>query len=141
LRVGLPVVIHCRRAFPEVLEVLDREARGPWRGVFHCFSGGEPEARAVLERGFHIGLGGMVTYAPERWRPVLRALPLDRILLETDAPYLSPAPGRGRRCEPAHLFETARAIAPLLDLDPAELERVTDENARALFGWGVPAGV
>jgi TatD DNase family protein len=131
---GLPLVIHCRRAFTEVCSILDAEGRGPWRGVFHCFSGGLPEARAVIGRGFHVGLGGLVTYDPERWLPVLRALPAERILLETDAPYLSPAPDRNRRNEPACLFETAREIARLLEIDPGELERLADENARSLFG-------
>ena len=134
LETGLPVVIHCRHAFEDVFRILDREARGPWRGVFHCFSGGRAEAEAAIARGFHIGLGGVVTYDPERWRPVVRALPAERILLETDAPYLSPAPDRHRRNEPALVFETARLLADLLEIDPAELERTADANARLLFG-------
>jgi TatD DNase family protein len=131
---GLPIVIHCREAFDEILRILDREARGPWRGVFHCFSGDLDEARAVTGRGFHVGLGGAVTYDPVRWRPLVRALPRERILLETDAPYLSPAPERRPRNEPALLFETARFIAGLLEIDPDQLERTADANARALFG-------
>jgi TatD DNase family protein len=131
---GLPLVIHCRDAFPEVFGVLDREASGPWRGVFHCFSGGIAEAREATDRGFHLGLGGMVTYAPERWGPVVRSLPADRILLETDSPYLRPAPDRHGRNEPAFVYETARLVAGLRGIDVAELERETDANARALFG-------
>jgi TatD DNase family protein len=131
---GLPLVIHCRSAFPDVLRVLDREARGPWRGVFHCFSGGPAEARAVTERGFHLGLGGMITYAPERWEPVVRALPAERILFETDCPYLRPAPDRRGRNEPAFLYRTAELVARLRGVDPTEMERTADANARALFG-------
>ncbi len=131
---GLPLVIHCRNAFPEVFRVLDRAAQTPWRGVFHCFSGGIAEAREVTDRGFHLGLGGMVTYAPERWGPVVRALPGNRILLETDSPYLRPAPDRHGRNEPAFVYETAGLIARLRGIDAADLERTCDANARELFG-------
>ena len=131
----LPLVIHCREAFPELFSILDREGRGV-RGVFHCFSGGVEEARGVTGRGFRVGLGGAVTYAPERWRPVLGALPREAIMLETDAPYLRPDPERRRRNEPACLFTTADLVARLLELGPAQLEALADQNARDLFGIG-----
>ncbi len=136
---GLPLVIHCREAFQEVFSILDREGRGEVRGVFHCFSGDLTAARQVLARGFAVGLGGAVTYAPERWRPLLRSLPLESLLLETDCPYLRPAPDRGGRNEPALVFHTAQVVAELLGIDPGELERIADRNAAELFGFSVTA--
>jgi len=134
----IPLVVHCREAFDELLPVLDREGRRLVRGVFHCFSGDLTQAQRVTGRGFCVGLGGAITYAPERWRPVLRVLPREAILLETDAPYLRPAPDRHGRNEPAFVFATAALIASLLEMEPAELERLADRNARRLFG--IPEG-
>jgi TatD DNase family protein len=131
---GLPVVIHCREAFEALLPLLAREGGGQLRGVFHCFSGGLAEARAVTGRGFFVGLGGAVTYALERWRPVLAALPRESILLETDAPYLRPAPDRRGRNEPALLVRTAETLALELGLSVGALADLTDANARRLFG-------
>ncbi|MBM3316306.1 MAG: TatD family hydrolase [Candidatus Eisenbacteria bacterium] len=133
----LPLVLHCREAFPELLRLLDLEGRGAVRGVFHCFSGGAGEAREIAARGFHMGFGGGVTYAPERWRPVLAAVPAGRLLLETDAPFLRPAPDRRGRNEPAFLFRTAAAIARLLGLSEEETEARADANAADLFGPSV----
>lgn len=132
----LPLVIHCREAFAELLPVLDREGRGAVKGVFHCFTGSAPEAHEVLSRGFLIGLGGAVTYGPQKWKPILAAIPLDAILLETDCPYLRPAPDRRGRNEPGFLFRTTEVIADLLGIAPGALERQADANARALFGLG-----
>lgn len=131
----LPLVIHCRQAFDELLPILDREGRGAVKGVFHCFTGTAAEAREVLARGFLVGLGGAVTYAPAKWKPILATIPLDALLLETDCPYLTPAPDRRGRNEPGFLFRTAEVIAELLEITPAALERQADANARALFGW------
>jgi len=131
---GLPLVIHCREAFDELLAVLAAEGASGVRGVFHCFSGGLAEAEAVIGRGFLVGLGGAVTYAPERWRPLLAALPREAILLETDAPFLRPAPDRRGRNEPALLLRTAEALAPELGMSVAELASQADANARGLFG-------
>jgi TatD DNase family protein len=135
---GLPLVIHCREAFPPLLELLDREGRGEVTGVFHCFSGGLEEARAVIRRGFRLGLGGAVTYALERWEAVLAQIPHEAILLETDCPYLQPDPQRHARNEPAQLFTIAAAIAPLLGLDARALEDQADRNAVGLFRLTLP---
>ena len=136
---GLPLVVHCRAAFDEVFAILDRAGRAGVRGVFHCFSGGAAEAREVIARGFRIGLGGAVTYAPDRWRPLLREVPLAAVLLETDCPYLKPAPDRGGRCEPAHVLRTAEVVAALMDIPTGELIRSADRNAEELFGVCFPA--
>ncbi|MCK4413621.1 MAG: TatD family hydrolase [Candidatus Eisenbacteria sp.] len=135
---GLPLVIHCREAFDELIPLLAREGGAAIRGVFHCFSGGVAEAQAVTARGFLVGLGGAVTYAPERWRPVLAALPREAILLETDAPFLRPAPDRRGRNEPALLLRTAEAIAPDLGMTCSELVALADANARRFFGLSAP---
>lgn len=137
--IGLPLVIHCRAAFEEVFAILDHEGRGRVRGVFHCFSGGAEEAREVLARGFRIGLGGAVTYAPDRWRPILREVPLAAVLLETDCPYLKPEPDRKGRCEPAHVLRTAEVVAALMEITVAGLIAAADDNAEALFGVRFPA--
>lgn len=131
---GLPLVLHCREAFEPLLRLLDREGQGRVRGVFHCFSGGAAEAREVTARGFYLGLGGSVTYAPERWGEILSSVPADRLLLETDAPFLRPPPERRLRNEPACVYLTAMVVARLLGLETSELERRTDRNARGLFG-------
>jgi len=132
---GMPLVVHCREAFGEVFAILDREGRGKTSGVFHCFSGTQAEAREVLARGLAIGLGGAVTYAPERWKPIIRALPAASILLETDCPYLRPAPDRHGRNEPALVFRTAEVVAEMRGVDVQSLEHLADANATRLFGF------
>ncbi len=136
---GLPLVIHCRAAFAEVFAILDREGRGQVCGVFHCFSGDLAAAREVIARGFRLGLAGTVTYAPARWGPLLRELPLEALLLETDCPYLKPAPDRGGRNEPAWVLRTAEVVASLLGLAADELIRAADRAAEELFAVQFPA--
>lgn len=130
---GLPLVIHCREAFADLLPILDAEGRGQVRGVFHCFTGNAADAAEVTARGFYIGLAGGVTYDPDRWRPIVRGLPREAILLETDAPFLKPAPQRRGRNEPAFVYDTARLVAELLGVTAAEIERIADRNAMRLF--------
>ncbi len=131
---GLPLVLHCRSTFPEVFAALDEEGGGEVGGVFHCFSGGLPELKEVVARGFYVGLGGAVTYSPDRWARILPHLPLDRLLFETDCPYLRPAPDRKGRNEPAMVFLVAEQVAEMLGRPAIELERLADENADRLFG-------
>ncbi|MBD3237354.1 MAG: YchF/TatD family DNA exonuclease [Candidatus Eisenbacteria bacterium] len=135
---GLPLVIHCREAFGDLLPILDAEGRGQVRGVFHCFTGDARDAAAVIDRGFAIGLAGGVTYDPKRWRMILRDVPHEALLLETDAPFLKPAPQRRGRNEPAHVYETARVVARLIGVTVRELERITDRNAVRLFRLPLP---
>ncbi len=130
---SLPIVIHCREAMADTLAVLD--AHGPRHaGVFHCFAGDADEARAVVARGFHVSFTGPITYPKgEDRRAAARAVPLDRLLVETDCPYLSPIPHRGKRNEPAFVVHTARALAQVHGLTEEELSRVTRANTLALF--------
>ncbi len=130
---GKPVVIHCREAHGDVIAILRPHA--PLRGVIHCFSGGPGEAETYLSLGFHISLAGPVTYPKsENLREVARHVPLDRLLVETDAPFLAPQERRGKRNEPAWVRFTAEKIAALRGLTPEEFAEATSRNAKELFG-------
>lgn len=130
---GKPIVIHCREAFDDVVKILSEEGARDAGGVFHAFSGGEEEARAVLDLGFYIGIGGPVTYRNSRIPAVAARLPSGAILLETDCPYLPPAPHRGERNEPAHVRLVAERLADALGVGIEDIERSTLANYRRLF--------
>jgi TatD DNase family protein len=131
----LPVVVHARQAEGEVLDLLQREGGGRLRGVFHCYTGDVPTARRVLDLGFHVGIGGIVTFPRgENVREIARFAPLDRVLVETDSPFLAPVPFRGKRNEPAWVAHVARTLGDLLDLAPEAVAEQTSRNFTALFG-------
>ena len=133
LELGLPVVIHARDAFAELLAEL-REAGPGLRGVMHCFSGSPLEAQEYLELGLFLSIAGPVTYPrATRLAEVVRLIPSDRLLLETDCPWLAPQRYRGTRNEPAYLPEIARQVAALRGESLNEVARVTTRNARTLF--------
>lgn len=132
----LPVVIHCREAEADVVRMLraDFDRHGPVRGVMHSFTGDAATAAACLAMGLYISFAGMVTYKnADALRAVAKAVPLDRLLVETDSPYLAPVPVRGRRNEPAFVVHTAACLARLHEVDLAELARHCTRNARRLF--------
>ncbi len=129
----LPLSIHCRNAFDKMVKILEKKQDGDLRGIMHCFTGTEEEAKAYLELGFHLGLGGVTTYKNCGVKDFLPDLPLDKIVLETDAPYLAPVPCRGKRNEPAFLVHTAQRIADILQMPVEELAAVTTANAKSLF--------
>ncbi|MBO9350193.1 MAG: TatD family hydrolase [Thermomicrobium sp.] len=130
---NLPIVLHQREALHELLAILE-DADPPHRGVMHCFTGDPADATRFLELGLHLGIGGIVTYrsAPDL-RHAVQILPADRMVLETDAPYLAPVPYRGRRNEPAFLRATVATIAELRRQTEDEVARATTRNAVALF--------
>jgi TatD DNase family protein len=135
----LPVVIHCRDCEADVLNQL-RQAGPPIRGVMHSFSGNREHAEAFLDLGLFLSFAGMVTFSNKNLdalRDAVLAVPLDRLLIETDSPYLSPHPLRGRPNQPAHLSWTAQYLAKLLQVSCDELGRVTTENAQRLFSLPV----
>lgn len=128
-----PIVIHCRDAFDDVVRILSEEGAGEVGGVFHAFSGGEEEARVVLDLGFHIGIGGPLTYRNSKLPLVVSRLPSGAILIETDCPYLPPVPHRGKRNEPAYVRIVAEKLAETLGVGAEDVERSTLANYRRLF--------
>ena len=129
----LPLSIHCRNAFDKMVKIIEHKQDGGLRGIMHCFTGTEEEAKVYLELGFHLGLGGVTTYKNCSLKEYLPLLPLDRIVLETDAPYLAPVPCRGKRNEPAFLVHTAQRVADILQMPVEELAAATTANAKSLF--------
>jgi len=130
---GLPVILHCRDAYDELLGVL---AEYPdVRGVLHCFSGMAAHAQRGLELGYFIGIGGVITFKnAEPLRAIVQSMPRDRLLLETDAPYLAPHPYRGTRNEPAHLPIIAQQVAALWEVPLETLSELTEANVARVFG-------
>lgn len=135
--VGLPVIVHDREAHDEVLQILREEAASEVGGVLHCFSGDLAMAKSCIELGFYISFPGTITYPKnEAAREVVRAIPVDQMLVETDCPYLAPQAYRGRRNEPAFVRHTAEAIAAIKKLTIEDVARITTLNAFNLFGIG-----
>lgn len=131
----LPVVIHCRDAFQDFFSIWDEEQKGSsLRGVLHCFTGSEQEAEECLQRGMYISMSGIVTFPKSTaLQEVAKSIPLNRILIETDAPYLAPQPFRGKKNEPAYLVETTKFIAKLRDVSLEDLASHTAQNTKKLF--------
>jgi TatD DNase family protein len=135
-RHGLAVVIHCREAEADVVRMLraDFDRHGPLRGVMHSFAGDAETAAACLAMGLYVSFAGMLTYKnAQPLRDVAARLPLDRLLVETDSPYLAPVPVRGKRNEPANVVHTAACLAGVLGVEPAVVAERTTRNARQLF--------
>lgn len=136
LKLGKPLVVHVRDAHAECLEIM--KASGVQRGVIHCFTGDLPAARGYLDLGFHISLSGVITYKKtEALQEAVRFAPLDRLMVETDSPFLSPVPYRGKKNEPAWVIETAKKLAELKGVTPEVAAETTSRNAAAVFGFEV----
>ncbi len=134
-RHGLPIVLHTREAWAETVALVEKHQDGTLRGVFHCFSGTAAEAEQAIKLGFLLGIGGVATFKNGGAEAVLPGLDLKYLLLETDCPYLAPAPHRGKRNEPAYLPLVLRRVADLLGRPEAEVAAATTANAAALFGY------
>jgi TatD DNase family protein len=131
----LPLVVHCRTAFDDCATILREEDARAVGGVIHCFTGGVDEARRFLDLGFHISLSGIVTFRNAAdVRAAARVVPDERLLIETDAPYLAPVPHRGRRNEPAYVRHVAETVAELRGVSLDALARSTSANAARVFG-------
>ncbi|MDR9374586.1 MAG: TatD family hydrolase [Schleiferiaceae bacterium] len=130
---GLPIVIHCRDAFEEVFEVLETFADERLYGIFHCFSGNLDQAQQAIGLNLKLGIGGIVTFKNAGLDQVVQQLGLENLVLETDAPYLAPAPYRGKRNESAYLSYIARRIADLHQRPLEEVVAITTANARQIF--------
>lgn len=133
---GLPVVIHTRDAEEDTIRILREElAIGPFSGLFHCFSSGRQVAEFAVENGFYLSLSGILTFKKaDELRDIVRAVPLESLLVETDSPYLAPVPKRGQRNEPAFVALTAGALAAVKEIAVADLAAATTANFLRLFG-------
>lgn len=130
----LPIVVHERDAAHDAAELLRDEGGGRLRGVIHCFTGNYEAACAYLDLGFYISFTGIITFKnADPLREVVRRVPLDRMMVETDSPYLTPVPHRGKRNEPAHVRWVAETIAKVKEVDLETVARITSENVRDLF--------
>ena len=135
LEFSLPIVIHCREAFAEIMERLRPFRGAPLKGIFHCFSGGEEEARQILDfPEMLIGVNGILTLKKSPLPEVLRSVPIERMVIETDCPYLAPVPYRGRRNESAYAKATLLRLAEVCALLPEKVAKITSENALKVFG-------
>ncbi|MFN3614330.1 MAG: TatD family hydrolase [Rubrimonas sp.] len=134
-RTGLPLIIHARAADADMARILTEERRaGPFGCVMHCFSSSRALAETALELGFHLSMSGIAAFPKStELREIFAAAPLDRILVETDAPYLAPPPHRGKRCEPAHVALTARVGADVFGISPEQFAAATTANFDRLF--------
>jgi TatD DNase family protein len=132
---ALPLVLHIRDAYPEAMAIL--KEHGYYRGVLHCYSGDKAFALEAVRLGFYVAFSGSLTYGGTRLPDAARALPIERVMVETDAPYLTPVPYRGRmKNEPALVRHTLAALATILGLPLSEAARITTENGKRLFGIG-----
>ena len=141
LELDLPIVIHNREATEDVLQILEEERKSSdvadrMRGVLHCFGGPVEVVARAVELGFYFGIGGTVTYKNSGVADVVRAIPAERLLVETDAPFLAPVPHRGKRNEPAFIAEVVRQIADARAVSVSDVELLTTSNAMRLFRIG-----
>jgi len=131
---GLPIVIHCRDAFEETFEVLEANRGDDLRGIFHCFTGNLEQAHQALSLNLKLGIGGVVTFKNGGLDKVVAELKTEDLVLETDAPFLAPKPFRGKRNEPSYVQYVAQKIADLHERPLAEVDQITTNNARNIFG-------
>src|SRR5262249_55214738 len=133
-RLQLPLSIHTREAEDDTLDILNREGAREFEGVIHCFTGTEKLARGALDLGFHISFSGVLTFkTAEPIREIARWVPRDRVLIETDSPFLAPIPHRGKRNEPSFVLKTAETLATLWGVSLEDIKRITGANAARLF--------
>jgi TatD DNase family protein len=133
---GKPLIIHVREAMSDAMQILKEAECSRFRGVFHCFAGSAEDVPLLLEMGFYFSFTGVVTFRNFGKQDVVTSVPLNRLLLETDAPYMTPVPLRGKRNEPAMLIHTARRLAEIYAVPVETLVSQTTANAKALFGLG-----
>jgi TatD DNase family protein len=131
---NLPIVIHCRDAFDEIFEILDKEKGTDLRGIFHCFTGNIEQAKQAIGYNMKLGIGGVVTFKNGKIDTFLQEIPLENIVLETDAPYLAPTPYRGKRNESAYITLIAQKLADIYQIDIETVANITTQNSKAVFG-------
>ena len=136
LQYDIPVSIHSRNATDECIEIVAQHQKGKLKGVFHCFSGNEEQAKKIIDLGFHLGIGGVVSFKNSGLDKAITNIPIKNIVLETDAPYLAPVPFRGKRNEPAYLKYVVEKLASICGLSIEDVANNTTANAKKLFGVG-----
>ncbi|MDB3927361.1 TatD family hydrolase [Flavobacteriaceae bacterium] len=129
----LPIVIHCREAFNEIFEILDKENCPKLRGVFHCFTGSLKQAKRAIDLGFDLGIGGVVTFKNGGIDKFLNQIDLKHIVLETDSPYLAPVPFRGKRNESSYIIHVVEKLSEIYGLSNEEIADITTKNAEKVF--------
>ncbi len=134
LRYKLPIVIHTRKAMPETISVVNEYAAKGIRGIFHCFSGNYTEAVKIIDMGFYLGIGGVLTYKNAGLTEVLAKIDMQYLVLETDAPYLTPVPFRGKRNESGYLKYVLQKLAQIKNVPVEEVAAITTANAQKIFG-------
>ncbi len=134
LHYDIPIVIHSRESMKESIGVIREHQKGKLRGIFHCFSGDAAAARDIVDLGFYLGIGGVLTYKNSGLPEAIREIGLEHLVLETDAPYLSPVPFRGKRNESSYLKYVVHKLAEVKGVDVEEVARMTTENAQKIFG-------
>jgi TatD DNase family protein len=130
----LPIVIHCRDAFDEIFEILEAEKSADLFGIFHCFTGTYEQALQAISYNMKLGIGGVVTFKNGKIDQFLNQIDLKHIVLETDSPYLSPIPHRGKRNESSYIINVLTKLAAIYNLPPEKIARITTENSQAVFG-------
>ena len=135
LHYDIPVVIHSRNSTDECIEVVRAHQKGKLKGVFHCFSGNETQARQIIDLGLYLGIGGVLTFRNSGLDKVMEKTDLAHLVLETDAPYLAPVPFRGKRNEPSYLRYVVTKLSELKNTTTGEVASITTANAEKLFGW------
>jgi TatD DNase family protein len=133
-QLNLPIVIHCREAFDEIFEILCELKDEKLRGIFHCFSGTLEQAEKVINLGFYLGIGGVLTYKNSGLDQVVAKIPLEHLVLETDSPYLTPVPFRGKPNESSYLIYVAQKLADIKQISIEDIAEITTQNSKLVFG-------
>lgn len=135
IEVGLPISIHTRDATDETIEILSSLEFEKARGVFHCFTGTPEQAGKIIDLGFHLGIGGVLTFKNTNLRETIALIDISHIVFETDSPYLAPVPYRGKRNESAYVLNIAQKLAEVKNISVEEVAKITTQNATAIFGF------
>jgi TatD DNase family protein len=133
-QMSLPIVIHCREAFDEIFEILHELKDDKLRGIFHCFTGDAVQAEKVIGLGFYLGIGGVLTYKNSGLDKVVRDIAIEHLVLETDSPYLTPVPFRGKQNESSYLIYVAQKLADLKQIPLEKVAEITTRNSEIVFG-------
>ena len=131
----LPAIVHCRDSIDETIQIIEANKDDRLQGIFHCFTGTEKQARKIIDLGFYLGIGGVATFKNGGLDKVLPQIELEHLVLETDSPYLSPVPHRGKRNEPSYVELVANRIAELKQLELDEVKNITTDNANSIFNF------